>query len=38
VPFFADVFEGWTDDDMKLLIERLDKMKVWLDTKGREPL
>jgi DNA-binding MarR family transcriptional regulator len=37
VPLFTEVFDGWTDDDMQQLIERLDKMKVWLDTKGREP-
>jgi DNA-binding MarR family transcriptional regulator len=35
VPVFRDLFEPWSEDDMKDLIEKLDRLKVWLDSKGR---
>lgn len=38
VPRFAEVFDGWDEADMEQLVARLDKLKVWLDTKGREPV
>jgi DNA-binding MarR family transcriptional regulator len=36
VPRFADVFQGWDDKDMEELFQRLDRLKVWMDSKGRE--
>lgn len=36
VPRFAEVFEGWEDSEMHTVFQHLDKLKVWLDTKGRE--
>jgi DNA-binding MarR family transcriptional regulator len=36
VPQFADVFSGWEDAEMETLARQLDRLKVWLDTKGRE--
>jgi DNA-binding MarR family transcriptional regulator len=36
VPSFGDVFQGWDDSEMEQLAQQLDRLKVWLDTKGRE--
>jgi len=35
VPVFRDLFEPWNEADMNDLIGKLDRLKVWLDTKGR---
>ena len=35
VPQFADAFSGWDDAEMEALGLQLDRLKVWLDTKGR---
>ena len=36
VPVYRDLFVSWTESDMNDLLARLDPLKVWLDTKGRE--
>ncbi len=36
VPTFRDLFEPWNEAEMNDLIAKLDRLKVWLDTKGRE--
>jgi DNA-binding MarR family transcriptional regulator len=36
VPRFAEAFSGWDDKEMEELAHQLDRLKVWLDTKGRE--
>jgi DNA-binding MarR family transcriptional regulator len=36
VPTFADIYSGWDDAEMADLMAKLDRLKVWLDTKGRE--
>lgn len=36
VPVFRELFEPWSEADMNDLIGKLDRLKVWLDTKGRE--
>lgn len=36
VPQFAEVYSGWEEKDMAELFAKLDRLKVWLDTKGRE--
>jgi DNA-binding MarR family transcriptional regulator len=36
VPRFAEVYSGWDDAEMADLFAKLDRLKVWLDTKGRE--
>lgn len=36
VPQFAEVFSGWDDAEMETLMRQLDRLKVWMDTKGRE--
>jgi DNA-binding MarR family transcriptional regulator len=36
VPLFKDTFVDWTEEEMNQLFARLDKLKVWMDTKGRE--
>ncbi len=36
VPRFSDVFSGWEDPEMEDLARQLDRLKVWLDTKGRD--
>jgi len=36
VPRFAEVYAGWEDSEMADLLAKLDRLKVWLDTKGRE--
>ena len=36
VPQFAEVFSGWDDAEMELLAKQLDRLKIWMDTKGRE--
>ena len=35
-PQFADVYSDWDDAEMADLFAKLDRLKVWLDTKGRE--
>jgi DNA-binding MarR family transcriptional regulator len=36
VPQFAEVYWGWEEKEMAELFAKLDRLKVWLDTKGRE--
>ncbi len=36
VPSYRDLFATWSEADMEELFAKLDRMKVWLDTKGRE--
>ena len=36
VPKFAEVYSGWEDKEMEELFRLLDRLKVWMDTKGRE--
>ncbi len=36
VPVYRDLFEPWSEAEMAELIAKLDRLKVWLDTKGRE--
>lgn len=36
VPRFSEVFSGWEDNEMEDLARQLDRLKVWLDTKGRD--
>lgn len=36
VPRFADVYSGWDDAEMADLFAKLDRLKIWLDTKGRD--
>lgn len=36
VPRFAEVYSGWDDTEMADLFAKLDRLKVWLDTKGRD--
>jgi DNA-binding MarR family transcriptional regulator len=36
LPRFAEVFSGWDDAEMETLARQLDRLKVWMDTKGRE--
>jgi DNA-binding MarR family transcriptional regulator len=36
VPQFAEVYSGWDEAEMADLFAKLDRLKVWLDTKGRE--
>ena len=36
VPRFAEVFSGWEDSEMENLASQLDRLKVWMDTKGRD--
>ena len=35
VPRFSEVFSGWEDQEMEDFARQLDRLKVWLDTKGR---
>jgi DNA-binding MarR family transcriptional regulator len=36
VPKFAEVYSGWEDKEMEDLFRLLDRLKIWMDTKGRE--
>lgn len=36
VPSFGEVYSGWDEAEMAELFAKLDRLKVWLDTKGRE--
>jgi DNA-binding MarR family transcriptional regulator len=36
VPAYRDMFQSLSEADMTELLARLDPLKVWLDTKGRE--
>jgi len=36
VPVFRDLFEPWSEAELGDLLAKLDRLKVWLDTKGRE--
>ena len=36
VPVFRDLYEPWSEAEMNDLIAKLDRLKVGLDTKGRE--
>lgn len=35
-PQFAEVYAGWEEKEMAELFAKLDRLKIWLDTKGRE--
>ena len=35
VPVYRDLFEPWSESEMEDLAGKLDRLKVWLDTKGR---
>lgn len=35
VPVYREMFEPWTESEMADLLAKLDRLKVWLDTKGR---
>ena len=35
-PRFAEAFQGWDDAEMEELFAKLDRLKVWMDSKGRE--
>lgn len=37
VPRFAEAIKDWDEAELAELFSKLDKLKVWLDTKGREP-
>ena len=37
VPRFAEAIKDWDEAELAELYSKLDKLKVWLDTKGREP-
>ncbi len=36
VPRFAEAFQGWDDKEMEDLVRHLDRLKIWMDSKGRE--
>jgi DNA-binding MarR family transcriptional regulator len=36
VPRFAESFDGWDEAEMQGFFQQLDRLKVWLDSKGRE--
>ena len=36
IPQFAEVYSGWEDKEMEDLFRLLDRLKIWMDTKGRE--
>jgi DNA-binding MarR family transcriptional regulator len=36
IPRFGEAFQGWEDKEMEDLVRQLDRLKVWMDTKGRE--
>ncbi len=36
IPRFAESFDGWDEAEMLELFGRLDRLKIWLDTRGRE--
>lgn len=36
VPRFAEAFQGWEDKEMEDLVRHLDRLKIWMDSKGRE--
>jgi DNA-binding MarR family transcriptional regulator len=35
-PVFCDAFTGWTEAEMIALLAQIDRLKQWMDTKGRE--
>jgi DNA-binding MarR family transcriptional regulator len=35
-PVFRELFEPWSEAELADLIGKLDRLKIWLDTKGRE--
>jgi len=35
VPAYQDLFASWSEGEMEDLFAKLDRLKVWLDTKGR---
>jgi DNA-binding MarR family transcriptional regulator len=35
-PRFAEAFQGWEEAEMEELFAKLDRLKVWMDSKGRE--
>lgn len=37
-PGLESLFADWREDEMTGLMTQLDRLKVWLDTKGREPV
>jgi len=36
VPSYQDLFASWSEVEMEDLFQKLDRLKGWLDTKGRE--
>jgi len=36
VPRFAEAYQDWDDAELADLFAKLDRLKVWLDTKGRD--
>jgi len=36
VPRFSESFDGWDEAEMLMLFQHLDRLKIWLDSKGRE--
>ncbi|MEQ1863957.1 MAG: MarR family winged helix-turn-helix transcriptional regulator [Micropepsaceae bacterium] len=36
VPRFSEAFAGWEDVEMEQLAKQLDRLKLWMDSKGRE--
>jgi DNA-binding MarR family transcriptional regulator len=35
-PRFAEAFQGWDEKEMEDLVRHLDRLKIWMDSKGRE--
>lgn len=35
-PSFEDAFAEWSEEDFRVFVLHLDRLKQWLDTKGRE--
>jgi DNA-binding MarR family transcriptional regulator len=35
-PRLAEAFQGWDDKEMEEFARHLDRLKIWMDTKGRE--
>jgi DNA-binding MarR family transcriptional regulator len=36
VPRFAEAFQGWEEKEMEDLVRHLDRLKIWMDSKGRD--
>ena len=35
-PVFRDAFAGWSEAELAVFLAQLDRLKVWMDTRGRE--